>query len=81
MGIYTSLTDEDLEAEISEYRGAIKKAAMGGVGKVAGEGRMIEYVAGNLGDARLALRELYAEASRRGLNFGDRGGAIAVEIG
>jgi hypothetical protein len=81
MGIYTSLSDEDLANEIAEYRAAVKKASLGGVGKVAGEGRMIEYVQGNIGDARLALRELYAEAARRGLDTGPSGSAIAVEIG
>lgn len=82
MRIYAGLTDEQLEAEIAEYAAAIKKVTMGGIGKVAGEGRMIEYLPGNVGDARLALRELYSEAASRGLAISaNTGGAIPVEIG
>lgn len=79
---YEHLTDEQLLAEIEEYRAAIKKVAIGGgVGVVAGEGRRVEYVQSNLEAARLALRELYTEAALRGLTTGESGGAIPVEIG
>jgi len=79
---YADLTDEQLVAEIAEYRAAIKKAAIGGgVGVVAGEGRRIEYTAGNVGEARRELRELYTEATERGLPVGDGAGATPVEIG
>ena len=82
MRLYADLTDEALLAEIAEYRAAIKKVAMGGnVGVVAGEGRRIEYTAGNIEAARLELRELFAEAADRGLAVGSGGGAIPVEIG
>lgn len=83
MRLYADLTDEQLLAEISEYRGAIKQVAMGGgVGVVAGEGRRIEYTSGNVGEARTALRDLLAEAYLRGMAIGgDGGGAIPVEIG
>jgi len=81
MRIYASLTDEALEAEVAEYIAAIKTAVSGGIAVVAGEGRRIEYARGNIGEARLALRELFAEAQYRSLAFGDGGGAIPVEIG
>lgn len=81
MGLYGSLTDEELKAEIAEYRAAIKKAAMGGVGVVAGEGRRLEYTAGNMSIARTELRELLTEAAARGMEIGEGGGAIPVEIG
>ena len=82
MRLYADLTDEQLSAEISEYRAAIKAVAVGGgVGVVAGEGRRVEYVAGNVIEARTALRDLLAEARIRGLPIADGGGAIPVEIG
>lgn len=79
---YEHLTDEQLLAEIAEYRAAVKKVALGGeVGVVAGEGRRVEFVASNLDAARLELRELYAEAAYRNIGSGEGGGAIPVEIG
>jgi diaminopimelate decarboxylase len=82
MRLYADLTDEQLSAEISEYRAAIKKVALGGgIGVVAGEGRRIEYAEGNVNEARTALRDLLAEAAYRGLEIGEGGGAIPVEIG
>lgn len=78
---YADLTDEELKAEIAEFRLAIKQAAKGGVGVVAGEGRRLEYTAGNMNIAYAALRDLYAEAAERGLAIGQGGGAIPVEIG
>lgn len=83
MRLYADLTDDELSAEISEYRAAIKKVATGGgIAVVAGEGRRVEYVSGNVGEARTALRDLLAEASYRGLPIaGTGGGAIPVEIG
>ena len=79
---YEHLTDEQLLAEIADYRGAIKKIAMGeSVAVVAGEGRRMEFVASNVDVARTELRELYLEAQIRGLSSGETGGAIPVEIG
>lgn len=81
-GLYASLTDEQLEAEILEYRGVIAKTAKNGIGVIAGEGRRIEYTTGNLQAARTELRNLLTEARRRGLAIGDGSGSgIAVEIG
>lgn len=81
MGLYSTFTDQQLLAEIKEYQGAIKAVAIGGgVGVVAGEGRRVEFVTGNVGAARTELRELVHEAVSRGL-MNSSGGAIAVEIG
>lgn len=81
MGLYSTMTDQELLAEIKQYRDALKAVAIGGgVGVVASEGRRVEYVQGNSGEARLALRELLVEAQNRGL-IERTGGAIAVEIG
>src|SRR3546814_8459444 len=78
MGLYSTMTDQELLAEIKQYRDALKAVAIGGgVGVVAGEGRRVEYVQGNSGEARLALRELLVEAQNRRL-IERTGGAIAV---
>jgi hypothetical protein len=76
-------TDEALIAEIKQYQAAKKEAALGGgVGKVQGEGRLVEFTRANSSEIDLALRELYAEMRRRGLGASQGyGGAIAVEIG
>jgi hypothetical protein len=75
------LTDEALIAEIAQFRSAIRKASLRGVGVVSGEGRRIEFTTSNLGDARTELRELLRIARERGLAIGGTAGAIAVEIG
>ena len=81
MGLYATMTDQELLAEIKEYQAALKATAIGGgVGVIAGEGRRVEIVQSNTGEARLALRELLNEAANRGL-IDRQGGAIAVEIG
>lgn len=78
---YDDLTDEELLAEIAEYRAAMKAAAIGGgFEEVAGEGRKIKYFGTDVAACRAALRELMLEAQDRGLAC-ETGGAIAVEIG
>jgi hypothetical protein len=79
-GPYSDLTDVALAAEIVAYRAALREVTLGGgVAVVAGEGRRTEFVQSNLGELRLALRELLAEQARRG--NGPYGRAIGVEIG
>jgi len=81
-------TDEDLEAEIRKYAEA-RRTVRGGnpasvVRKIQGEGRMIEFapVQDSMNNLDADLREMMAEARRRGLEIGGTGGgAIAVEIG
>lgn len=79
MGLYEDLTDEELAAEITAYREAIRKVELNDVGVVAGEGRRLEFTSGNLRDARDTLRNLMSERRRRGGVIG--GGSIALEIG
>lgn len=76
-------SDEALKDEIRQYRAAKREVNLGGgVGKVQGEGRLVEFTKANAGGIDVELRELYAEARRRGLgDFAGYGGAIAVEIG
>lgn len=76
-------TDAELIAEIKQYQAAKREVNIGGgVGKVQGEGRLVEFTKANAGGIDVELRELYAEAKRRGLGeFSGYGGAIAVEIG
>lgn len=82
MNPYTGLTDDELIAEINEYRAARKEALFGGgVGVVQAEGRRLEFTRANLTGLDAELRMLYYEARRRGLEIGGSGGAIAVEIG
>lgn len=79
---YADLTDDELTAEIKQYRDARKEALFGGgVGVIAGEGRRIEYTKTSVGGLDQELRLLYYEARARGLPIGGTGGAIAVEIG
>lgn len=79
---YVTHTDDEIVAEITQYRDAKKTIGLGGVvSKIAGEGRMVEYTRSNMPTIDTALRELYAEARRRNLEIGGTGGAIAVEIG
>lgn len=82
MGRYSGETEEWLLAEIAQYREAIKTATIGGgVGVVAGEGRRVEFVSCNAGEARKELRELEAELARRPGYEDRRSWAIPVEIG
>jgi hypothetical protein len=84
MGIYSSLTDEELAAEILEYREARKAVTLGGNGgvgtvkRVTDGDRTIEYTSANLGALDRELRALLAEQSRR--STGSAGRAIAVEF-
>ena len=75
------LTNEALLAEIAQYRAAVKKAALRGVGVVQGEGRRVEFTASNIQYAQSELRELLRVARDRGLAIGGTGGAVGVEIG
>jgi 4-aminobutyrate aminotransferase-like enzyme len=81
-------SDQALIEEIRSYVTARKQTLAGEtamIRKVQGEGRLIEF--GSTKDQRQAidveLREMMAEARRRGLPIGDGtgGSAIAVEIG
>jgi hypothetical protein len=79
---YETLTDEQLLAEYAEYHEAAKKVAFGGeIAVIAGEGRRAEYTKSNADALNLALRELAAEMSYRGLTEGGGRSAIPVEIG
>lgn len=81
-GLYANMDDDALLAEINVFRQAIRKQSLSGVGVIAGEGRRIEFTNSNISEARTELRNLMAEARRRGLSIADGfGGAIAVEIG
>ncbi len=76
------LTDEELLAEIAQYRKAVRDVAMGGgIGKVSGEGRLLEFTRSNALVASAALRDLLTVARGRGLPIAGDIGAIAVEIG
>jgi Mn-dependent DtxR family transcriptional regulator len=82
MSRFAYMTDDELTAEIAAYRKAIRDVTMGGgVGRVAGEGRMMEITRPDVGRAEAALRDLEALARRRGLVLTGSGGAIGVEIG
>lgn len=55
-----TLTDEELKARIDKFQTAIDEAALGGVGRVTGEGRTMEMFKGDT-----ALAERLLDASRR----------------
>ncbi len=81
------INDADLETEIRSYIAARREVLRGETAafkSVAGEGRRIEFA--STPDQRRALdadlREMMAEARRRGLDIGgEPNSAIAVEIG
>lgn len=74
-------TDEQLREEWRQYRGARKKLAKGDIAVIAGEGRRVEFVPGQIGTIDLELREIGVEARFRGLPWGGDGSAIAVRMG
>lgn len=80
-------TDEQLVGEIKEYvaaRKVLKRGETAGFKSIAGEGRRIEFAPtpDQVASLDADLREMMAEARRRGLAIGGTaGGAIAVEIG
>ena len=80
--------DAALEAEIRAMAAARRKVRSGDpsqhIRKVQGEGRLIEFapVESSITGLDADLREMLAEARRRGLEIGGTGGgAIAVEVG
>ena len=86
MGIYSSLTDEELTAEILEYQAARKAIIMGGDGgvgtvkRITDGDRTIEYTSANLGALNSELSALLAEQARRTSPSGGTGRAIEVEF-
>lgn len=77
-------TDDELIAEIREYVGARKKVANREIASISGENRRIEFASTPDSIAALDrdLREMLAEARRRGLPIGGLApNAIDVEIG
>lgn len=62
MGIYTGLDEAALIAKADELRGKMETLATGGgVVRVAGEGRMIEYSRANAAGLQRLLNEVLAE--------------------
>jgi len=81
MARYRDLTVDELQAEIVEYRAALKGLALGeAVVTVWGERRRLDYVPPNAADARNELRELEAELARRPGFEDRRQWALGVEI-
>lgn len=74
-------TDEQLRDEWREYRAVRKKLAKGDVAVIAGEGRRLEFVPGQIGTVDLELREIGVEARLRGLDWAGDASAIMVEVG
>lgn len=77
---YRDFTVEQLQAEIVEYRAAMKTLATGGIATVWAEGRRVDYSPVSTTIAREELRELEAELARRP-GYEDRAQwALAVEL-
>lgn len=63
---FSRLSDADLDTKIAKYEAVIEDVELnGGVGKVQGEGRLVEYVQANVSSARNTLEELYFERRKR----------------
>lgn len=85
MSLYSDLTDEQLETEISSLKAKIRNASSGtqaGVKSIAGEGRRMEFFGGGGGADLRGLKDLLASAelewTRRG--YGTAGRAIGVSF-
>lgn len=81
MSAYSLMTDEQLLAELTEWRAARKKAVMGGVAVVAGEGRRKEFFRSDTGAIEIEIGRIERECARRGLIDRAPGGALQVDIG
>lgn len=81
--MYQHLTDEQLLAEITAYRDAVRSARLGGgVSRVAGEGRSMTIMGTDVTGCVDEIRRMEAAAISRGLDgFVATGGSITVEIG
>lgn len=80
--------DDALVTEIKAYAAARREVRAGNpaqhIRKIQGEGRLLEFapVESSMAGLDADLREMLAEAQRRGLEIGGTGGgAIAVETG
>jgi hypothetical protein len=85
MGLYSDLTDDELDAEIAVFRQARRDVIVpgnGGVGRVSritdGD-RTLEYTAANLDALERELQALISEKARRNSQWGS-GRAIGVEF-
>lgn len=77
---YSTLTDEELAAKVTELRNALEATSIGGgVAVVAGEGRRMEYTSANRADLRQFYQAALREQQRRDPNW-DGGGALLVEF-
>lgn len=62
MGIYSGLTEAQLQAKIEELRGKLETlAGGGGVVRVSGEGRMMEFTRGSSDGLRRMLQDALNE--------------------
>lgn len=76
-------TDDALIAEIKAFAAARREVATRGIASISGEGRRVEFVdtADSRANLDADLREMLAEARRRGLAIGGvGGGSIGVEF-
>jgi len=78
MGIYTDLSNAELDEEIATLRTARRQVMTEGVSKIAGEGRSIEYSRADSTRVERSLRDAIAERSRRAGRC--NGHAIPVEF-
>lgn len=77
MGIYSGLDEAQLQAKIDDLRGKLETlTAGGGVVRVSGEGRMLEFTRGSSGDLRRLLQSAIDELAI--LRGGDPHSAIGV---
>lgn len=79
--MYADLTDEELNAKVSELRDAIEKVSLGGaVAVIAGEGRRVEYTRANSEGLNSLYRLAIIEVEKRA-NGGRVGGrALGVRF-
>jgi hypothetical protein len=83
MGLYSDLTDEQLDAEILAFRNARRAVIISGDGvgtvrRITDADRTIEYTRANLRDLDVELQALLREKDRRA--NGGCGRAIGVEF-
>lgn len=78
---YESLSDEDLQAKIDKFNAALEEIALGGeVAKIQSDGRLMELVRGNTGQADTILGLLLDEQEMRQNGGVLRGRALGMRF-
>ncbi len=80
-GLYSDLTDEELNDRITKFRDALEELALGGdVAKIQTDNRLMEVVRGDTGKAERILTQLRNERDLRANGGVLPGCALSMEF-